>query len=86
MADQHIEITSEKPGDPLVKFSIGHDQLPKLKFKLDKPKKSGLSGLLERRRHSLASSDAPIGKKKENLIPALVKVTLGEHSASRNFM
>ena len=38
----------------------GHDQLPKLKFKLDKPKKSGLSGLLERRRHSLASSDAPI--------------------------
>lgn len=67
MADQHIEITSEKPGDPLVKFSIGHDQLPKLKFKLDKPKKSGLSGLLERRRHSLASSDAPIGKKKENL-------------------
>ena len=56
-----IEITSEKgPGNPLVKFSIGHDQLPKLKFKLDKPKKSGLSGLLERRRHSLASSDSPI--------------------------
>ena len=75
MADQHIEITSEKPGDPLVKFSIGHDQLPKLKFKLDKPKKSGLSGLLERRRHSLASSDAPIGKKNMEALKMLDRFT-----------
>ena len=55
------EITNEKPGAPLVKFSVTKDEFPKLKVKLDKPKKSGLGGLLmPSRRHSLASSDCPI--------------------------
>lgn len=54
-----LEITSEKPGDPLVKFSIGLDDFPKLRLKLGKHK-AGFERLLPQRRHSLASSDSPI--------------------------
>ena len=36
-------------------------QVPKLRIKINKPKKPGLSSFLQiRRRHSLASSDSPI--------------------------
>ena len=62
-ADQPIlsEIVADKPGDPIIKFSISKDEFPKLKVKIDKPKKPGFSSLIQiRRRHSLASSDAPI--------------------------
>ena len=58
------EIISDIPGDPIVKFSISKDEFPKLKIKIDKPKKPGFGSLLQncqiRRRHSLASSDSPI--------------------------
>ena len=56
-----LEIMSEKPGDPLVKFSVAKDEFPKLKVKLDKAKKPlSLTNLLPQKRHSLASSDNPI--------------------------
>ena len=55
------EIMSDTPGVPIAMFSISKDELPKLRIKINKPKKPGLSSLLQiRRRHSLASSDSPI--------------------------
>ena len=52
---------SDTPGVPIAMFSISKDELPKLRIKINKPKKPGLSSLLQiRRRHSLASSDSPI--------------------------
>jgi hypothetical protein len=59
-ANGSVEIVSETPGDPLVKFSIGQRSHPKLMVKLNKPKKHGLGSLLPGRRHSLASSEVPI--------------------------
>ena len=55
------EIMSDTPGVPIAMFSISKDELPKLRIKINKPKKPGLSSFLQiRRRHSLASSDSPI--------------------------
>lgn len=55
-----FEITADKPGDPLVKFSVIQDDFPKLKVKLDKAKKKTAFPGFSKSRNSLATSVSPI--------------------------